>query len=297
MSQRNERQQAISEKVDKIRRKHKLCRSSTSQSLVLQQIVEKIFQDLQQQVLHDVDHEIDKHPLLTPKEWANLLCNSALKTVLTDARLNELALAAKAAVTSNERKVALNLLVEGMYIADRFCYPNNASFSLPPGVYEYVYNEAIQITLLEICQNIDNYNPNHDVMAWVNFLLSRRFSDVRNKYVRHGIRELPKDSKNPVVSLNEPETIEKFWRKEEAESKSQQFREFITEDPDNIFTKEHIQNRPDANFRVIVLERIWGGKTWENISEELRIPIPTLCSFYHRCLKKFRNYFQEYFQE
>lgn len=295
--QSNERQQLVCQIVDVIRRSHKLYRSSNIKSPILQPIVQQVSQDLQQQLLSDVNQEIDHyHPERTKvSEWANSLRYSALKKVLSDERLKQLALAVKqTAADSNQRKVARNLLVEAIQIANRFSHPHS---SLPPGIYKYVYQEALQITLAEICQNIDNYNPEYELMAWVNFLLGRRFLDESNKYMKQGITKLPTNQPYLVINLNEPDTLERFWRKDEALNKLQQIQEFLEEDPDNMFTKEHIKNRPDANFKLIALAKIVESKSWENISEELQIRVSTVSSFFYRCLKKFREVLREYLQE
>ena len=63
-------------------------------------------------------------------------------------------------------------------------------------------------------------------------------------------------------------------------------RHYIEEDADKIFQKEHIQDRPDANFRAIALATM-DGKTWKEISQELQIKVPTLSSFFRRCCNKF----------
>ncbi|PMB19417.1 hypothetical protein CEN45_19180 [Fischerella thermalis CCMEE 5198] len=295
--QSHERQQLVCQIVDVIRRSHRLCRPSNSKFPILQPIVRQISQDLQKQLLSDVGEEIDRYNPERTKvsEWANSLRYSALKKILTDERLKQIALAVKQTpADSNQRKVALNLLVEAIQIANRFCHPHS---SLPPGVYEYVYQEAFQTTLAEICQKIDNYNPEHEVMAWVNGLLGWRFQDEIKKHKRQGITQLPANQPYRVINLNEPDTIERFWRKDEALNKLQQLQESLEEDPYNMFTKEHIQDRPDANFQLIALAKIVEGKSWQNISKELQIPVSTVSSFYYRCLKKFRDFFQQYLQQ
>ncbi|RAM49628.1 MAG: hypothetical protein C6Y22_21625 [Hapalosiphonaceae cyanobacterium JJU2] len=295
--QSNERQQLVCQIVDVIRRSHKLCRPSNSKFPILQPIVRQISQDLQKQLLSDVDEEIDRYNLehIKVSEWTNSLRYSALKKILTDERLKQIALAVKQTpADSNQRKVALNLLVEAIQIANRFCHPRS---SLPPGVYEYVYQEAFQTTIAEICQKIDNYNPEHEVMAWVNGLLGWRFLDESNKYMKQGITRLPTNQPYLVINLNEPDTLERFWRKDEALNKLQYLQDFIQEDPDNMFTKEHIKNRPDANFKLIALAKIVESKSWENISEELQIRVSTVSSFFYRCLNKFREVLREYLQE
>jgi hypothetical protein len=306
LTQSQERQQALGELADAIMRSHRLCRPSK----LLPLVVQKISLDLRKQLLHDISQDIDSYnPQRIPiREWANYLRDRALKTILSDSIINHIAQEAKnAAPDSNQRRLALNLLVEAIQITDRFCHPHNGSFSFPPSLYGYIYNEAIQETLLYVCLNIHKYDPSHDLMAWVNFLLPRRFSDVRDKYMKQGITKLPKISSNitddkqtgvKIVFLDKAETLEIFWQKEEAVSKSQQLRDFIEEDPDSLFRNAHITGRPDVNFKVVALEKVWGDKTWEYLADKWQIDsIQTLSSFFNRCLKKFRHLFLEYLED
>jgi hypothetical protein len=42
-------------------------------------------------------------------------------------------------------------------------------------VYEEIYAEAQQRLFLHLCEKIDQYNPELEVMQWANFLMRRRF--------------------------------------------------------------------------------------------------------------------------
>ena len=45
--------------------------------------------------------------------------------------------------------------------------------------YQEYYNEALQQTSVEVCQKIDDYNPQYPVMAWVNKIFTWRFNDEK----------------------------------------------------------------------------------------------------------------------
>ncbi|WP_353928881.1 hypothetical protein WJM97_11080 [Okeanomitos corallinicola TIOX110] len=309
LTQSLERQQALGELVDAIMRSHRLCRPSK----LLPHVVQKISLDLRKQLLHDISHDIDSYnPQRIPiREWANSRRNRALKKILSDhIIIDQIAQEAKkAAPDSNQRRLALNLLVEAIQISDKIHNLNNVSFLLPPSLDgKYIYNEAIQETLLYVCLNIHKYDPSRaHLMTWVNFLLCKKISDVRDKYKKRGITKLPKISKKitddkhsriKIVSLDNAETLEIPWQKEAAFSKSQQLRDLIESDPDSVFSNAHITGRPDVNFKVIALEKVWGDKTWEYLADKWQIDsIQTLCSFYNRCVKKFSSTFQEYLQD
>jgi hypothetical protein len=62
------------------------------------------------------------------------------------------------------RQLALNKLVNEILKSDRLGHPQRGLWS--PSVYEYLYNKALQKTLLEVCRKNDNYHPEHPVMAW-----------------------------------------------------------------------------------------------------------------------------------
>jgi DNA-directed RNA polymerase specialized sigma24 family protein len=152
----------------------------------------------------------------------------------------------------------------------------------------------MQKTLLEICQKIDNYKPEHTVMAWVNYLLKKRFSDVVKKYRKQGITNVPPSHRNErVISLNELEYS--LISEEQTITDSQLLGRFLEDDPENILKNEHIRDYPQASFQYIAIARFVEGKTWEEISTELNgISIQTLSSFFNRQLRKLMPYFQKY---
>jgi hypothetical protein len=77
-------------------------------------------------------------------------------------------------------------------------------------------------------------------------------------------------------------------------SLSQEVIQCLEEDPEGIFKEAHIGNNPAANFQFLAI-KIVTGYSWKEISAELGgIKIPTLSSFYYRCLTKFAPKFKEY---
>lgn len=79
-----------------------------------------------------------------------------------DRQLQQLAIESKQHPSlSPQRQLALNRLVNKILQSDSLSHPQRGSWS--PNLYEDLYNEALQKTLLEICQKIDSYNPNHPV--------------------------------------------------------------------------------------------------------------------------------------
>ncbi|MEA5499974.1 hypothetical protein VB834_04785 [Limnoraphis robusta Tam1] len=198
---------------------------------------------------------------------------------------------------SYERRRGLNILMDKILKSDRLIRPKKGSFPFPVSIYEDLYNEAKSIMMMEICQNIDKYNPEQDVMAWCNFLLDKRFIDCFNQYTRRGLTYLPKGEKNEdVASLPNLEDLDSFRLPAEQISESQELQNLIEENPDNIFTKEYIKGQPKATFQFLAIAKIWQDRKWKDISAELNVPVSSLCEFYKKRLKEFTPYFREYLQ-
>ena len=143
---------------------------------------------------------------------------------------------------SKERKIALTKLINGIMKSSRLYGKGKVS----PDVYD----EALGAVLLEICKKIDDYAPKQgDVIAWVNFLLTRHITHS----ITRGVRELSSDALDTLVQL------------EDVKSK-------------------HIPGYPEANFQALVSRR-FAGESWKEISADWRIPFPKLITFYELCVK------------
>ena len=64
--------------------------------------------------------------------------------------------------------------------------------------------------------------------------------------------------------------------------------QYIDRDPQKLFQSTHIRNRPDANFKAIVLAKL-NNESWEVISKNFNIPVSTLSSFYNRWCRRFAS--------
>jgi DNA-directed RNA polymerase specialized sigma24 family protein len=73
-------------------------------------------------------------------------------------------------------------------------------------------------------------------------------------------------------------------------------KECIETDPENLFKQENIENHPQANFQALALRRI-SGKSWKEIAVEFNLKVPTVSSFYYRCLTKFSKKLKIYCSE
>lgn len=160
---------------------------------------------------------------------------------------------------------------------------------LRPDVYNYLYREALQEVWLDICRNINKYDPaKAKVMTWVNFLLDKRFIDARDKYYMN--------PKAHITYVPEMADLDRAALSEDAPSLSQEVKRQIEADPEQIFQTKHIQHYPEANFQFLAKRRL-SGDSWEKISAELGIKVPTLSTFYQRCCKQFAPKLKEYLQQ
>ncbi len=186
-----------------------------------------------------------------------------------------------------KRRIALNKLIGAIRCAGKLSQQSQW-LGLPN--YEDYYNEALQHTFIEICQNIEQYNPQYPVMAWVNKIFGRRFYDVVKKDRKRGITLLPKNQETTqVLSLDE---LNKDLPAENEISEQEQLKEIIENDPESFFKNEYIKEHPQASLKAILL-LVLEGKQWKEISEELGVPISTASSFYQRRMRKIITYLKK----
>ncbi len=210
-----------------------------------------------------------------------------------DRRLKQLAREAQQhPPKSKQRQRALAKLVSAIQQSGMLTRPYKGCFR---GFYEEIYAEALQKLFCHICEKIDDYDPQREVLQWANFLLTRRFfveasrafmptvpKGINQKQIRRlTIDDLDRNNCNEVTFQSIP-------------SLSQEVIQCLEEDPEGIFQSTHISNNPAANFQFLAIKLV-SGYSWKEISDELEgMKIPTLSSFYQRCLTKFAPKFKEY---
>ena len=157
---------------------------------------------------------------------------------------------------------------------------------------EDLYADALGDTFLYIAKNIDDYDPTNEVMAWVNETLNWKFLTAFNREYRNRENEVNRQATsldalqnyNFDVPASEPcETQERY----------RLLREFILEDPEEIFKERKTTN--DVTLQDILL-MLLDRKKWKEIAEKFQIPISTAERFYARSLEnlKIRDYFDKY---
>lgn len=199
-----------------------------------------------------------------------------------DEQLKQLALVAQQhPPLTRERQMALRQLVDRILQSGRLCRPQSGQFS---GVYQDIYDDALQELLLYICQTIEKYNSERgSVMAWVNMLLERRFFK----------EAIPRILDKQGIKRMDLSDLDKLASSEITENLTELLQECIELDPDNLFKKDYIENNPLANFQSIAKQRFL-GKSWKEISGEFELKVSTVSSFYSRCLSKYSSKLKEY---
>jgi DNA-directed RNA polymerase specialized sigma24 family protein len=182
---------------------------------------------------------------------------------------------------TSKRQLVLGQLVQAILRSGRLCHPYRGQFLHR---YEEIYEEARQDLLFYVCHNIDKYNPERGgVMAWFNVLLERRF-----------FREaIPKVLDKQGIQKMTLSDLDNLAPPEKSPNITEVIMEYIASDPENLFKSSHIESRPEANFQTLSQQRL-EGKSWKEISEKLGIKIPTISSFYYRCLNRFASKLKEY---
>lgn len=199
-----------------------------------------------------------------------------------DEQLRQLAVSAQQrSPLTAERQMALRSLVQSILRSGRLCRPQRGKFS---GFYQDIYDEALQELMLFICQHIERYDSERGtVMAWVNMLLERRFFREAIPKVM-GRQDVKRVTLTDLDHLTSPEPQETLTDKLKA---------CIEQDPDDVLKAEYIKDRPTATFQVLLQRRIL-GQSWKDISAEFDLKIPTVSSFYYRCLTKFSTQLKAY---
>jgi hypothetical protein len=208
---------------------------------------------------------------------------------MNEQQLQELALQARQhPVGTTARRVTLSKLINIIYRSNQLIRPDKGQFQ---GVYEDIYQEAVQNLFLYICKNIDKYDPERGkLMNWVNMLLSKRFFKEAIPKIIGKTHEI--NVADSVLENLSSLAFEKNENKDDYISAFSKIRRYIELDPKGIFRQAQIKKYPLVNFQEIAMKR-WAGISWKDISDEFNTPIATLSNFYQRSLEKFRDELRE----
>ena len=279
--------------IDRILRSRKIGRAPKGQPLsgVYLEMCDRLRAELYRllpQSLEHYHHQRQKSQLsvqILARNWSYDLIHRASQAILDDAQLKHLALEAQAhAPRTAARQHALMQLVEGIRVSGRLARPHRTKFS--PQFYDLLYEEAVNRTLTYVCRRIETYDPTRGqkqkFMNWVNFRLDRMIIECR--------REFDDQQTESIPTLD---TLDIAPEPDDSDSLADRIRECIATDAEQVFAKAHIRKHPNASFQAIALAR-FDGKSWEDISQEFAIKVPTLSSFFQRCCQKFAPIFHTY---
>ncbi|WP_246162756.1 hypothetical protein [Brasilonema sennae] len=164
---------------------------------------------------------------------------------------------------SRERRKALNRLIKKIQDSGKITrlptwkdFPN----------FQDIYDEALGKTWMKICENIQTYNPQHPVMAWVNQIMNSRFFEIlrqaRRQQAIFCLDELYSlevgfdNSAKGQLSRVRKELQEKEISQTHENSENRLVREFIKDDPERILQNTYIVNDINANLQRILLMRL-----------------------------------------
>jgi hypothetical protein len=158
------------------------------------------------------------------------------------------------------------------------------------------YEDALQQTWLYFCRNIceattgEKYNPDRaSLITWLNNYLKRRLQDVKI-----GETQAKKDFVSPQYQGKDGETIDRIEQQPappDVPPILEELRAWAQADPDGTLTSTHIKGHPLVNCQLLILRRLPPETSWEQLSKELGIAIPTLSAFYQRkCMPKLHNF-------
>ena len=156
--------------------------------------------------------------------------------------------------------------------------------------------DALQQTWLYFCGNLceattakSAYDPQRGVAltTWLNAYLQKRLLDWRTKGDKKSkekfifVDNVTADGSDIIDKIPSPES-------------KQDLRTFvctwIKNDPDGKFKGKTMPSRTDINAQIVCLKHLCDGKTWQNLSIELRINYQTLTTFYKRhCIRLLRE--------
>ncbi|HBB33491.1 MAG TPA: hypothetical protein DDZ80_11270 [Cyanobacteria bacterium UBA8803] len=268
--------------VEEILRSRTICRPLLGQPL--SPVQTEIYGQVKAHLLSELSQKIDSYNLtqIPVRTWVSELRQQAFKKILDDQILKQLAREIQHLSPTQFRRHLLGELVEAILLSGRLSRPHREKFSSQ--FYKLIYEEAVVKTLAYVCKNINQYDPNRGqnqkFMNWVNFRLDRLVIESRREFSEPMAQNL-----HSLAQLeNLPQPSSDFLL--------EQTKEYMENDPAHIFQQHHIRDRPDANFRAIALAR-FSGKSWEEISQDLGIKIPTLSCFFQKACSKFRGNFQE----
>jgi hypothetical protein len=159
------------------------------------------------------------------------------------------------------------------------------------------YFDALQQTWLYFCRNIceattakEKYDPDRaSLITWLNNYLQRRLQDLRIEATENRHRYIPPQRLGQEG--NEIDVLENIPAPANIPPILEEIITWARTDPDGTLKSTHIKGQPNVNCQLLILRRLPPETSWDNLSKELGIAIPTLSAFYQRkCIPKLHNF-------
>ena len=125
-------------------------------------------------------------------------------------------------------------------------------------------------------------------MVWLNGCSTNLFKKALDKYnktspelllIEDSLNDESNDYTNTITSSEEIPLSAKIIN-------------LIEQDEMGVFRSEHIKNKPQANFREIVLS-LRDGNKMKDIADKFDVPLQSLYTLQKRCIDKYRNYIKK----
>lgn len=158
------------------------------------------------------------------------------------------------------------------------------------------YEDALQQTWLYFCRNIcsattgERYNPDRaSLVTWLNNYLKRRLQDInigKSENLRTFTASVKSGKDGELIDI-----IDSIPASPDIPPMLQDLRTWAETDADGTLTSTHIKGHPNVNCQLLILRRLPPETSWDSLSKELGIAIPTLSAFYQRkCIPKLHNF-------
>ncbi|BDA74863.1 hypothetical protein RIVM261_084690 [Rivularia sp. IAM M-261] len=232
----------------------------------------------------------------------------------TPSQLQQLAIQAQNTLAgSPQRHRALTLLIQELWRQPTFGILRKSLKTkygnLSNGLFDDLFNDALQETFIAISQYIDRYDPKHPLLPLICTIIRNKYSNLYKKHCKYGVTRIPKLTGNhnskqgQVISLDgldefvQDNIMSKHFSNSSGKSISNcdVLRELLIDDPDNKF-KVSVRDKPDITFQYIAIYLYVKGRNMQQLASELDISYQTLNSFFKRNLEKLEPYFREKLQ-
>ena len=292
---------------------------SSTKVMVLENLVDtilesnKLYREIKMQlpsIYEEIDRQVKQELIVicnqafNSEEWEKLLRKYPLDNLLKQLiylRIDNLAAIVRGipqSVTINSKKLrATTQLFNALLLSGRLKRPQRKKVDAQ--TYEDIWAESLAELWRFLCFKIDNFDDrklpieNHDVSKFMIWINSNMYYIIKRCYFKTIDTQTNKMRENyQIINIDNHEGQEIPSPTKEIPF-SEQIKELIEQDPENIFQNVYLRKQPQANFRTIALLSL-EGKSMKIIAEKLGVPQQSLYSFYNRNIQRFMPTFHKY---